>query len=374
MEIIPARVKDIITIMESIAPSSLAESWDNVGLQVGDDAWPVKRIRVALDPLPEVIKQACQDNIDLLITHHPLIFRPLKILDASSSVGKIIRTALSNQIAVFSAHTNLDSAQGGINDYLSEKLGLYHTRVLQEIKIKDRYKLVIFVPKQHEREVLTSLFASGAGKIGAYDCCSFRNPGKGTFMPGKEANPFLGKPEKLNETDEIRIETVISSENISKIIENLHKSHPYETPAYDIYPLKSTESHGLGRIGDLKSPLSLKDFALHVKSILGLFYLKVSGDPDLLVEKVAVCSGSGSGLMKIFFNSKAQCYVSGDLHYHDARDAQILNRGLLDIGHFASEHIVVQMLVKKLQKVMEEQHLDVLVDACEMEKEPFRIM
>lgn len=367
-------VKDIVNIMETIAPSDLAESWDNVGLQVGDDTWPAARVRVALDPLPKVVEQACRNNIDLLITHHPLLFRPLKTLNTATPLGKIIQMALVNQTAIFSAHTNLDSAVGGINDHLAEKLGLRNTTVLERIKVNDRCKLVVYVPKQYEREVSTSLFASGAGKIGAYECCSFRIPGKGTFMPGKEAKPFWGKPGKLNETDEIRLETVVSRKNLSRIIECIKMSHPYETPVYDVYPLVSAESAGLGRIGDLESPLRLKDFALSVKNALGLYTLKVAGDPDLLVEKVAVCSGSGSGLMKTFFNSTAQCYVSGDLHYHDARNAEILKRGLLDIGHFPSEHIVVRMLAEKLKNVMQEKNLDVTVDGTEMENDPFGVL
>jgi len=367
-------VNDIITIMESIAPSILAESWDSVGLQVGDGCWNVDRIRIALDPLPDVMEQACHDNIDLVITHHPLIFHPLKSLNVSTPVGKIIQMALENKTAVFSAHTNLDSAKGGINDFLSEKLRLQHTKVLQETKKDDKYKLVIFVPKQHQREVLTSLFASGAGQIGNYDCCSFRSSGTGTFIPRKGAKPFWGKLEELNEVDETRIETIVTQKDLPKILESVKMSHPYEMPAYDIYPLMTLESGGLGRVGDLESPMTLKDFAWYVKNVLNLSHLRVSGDSELKVEKVAVCSGSGSGLMKSFLASKAQCYVSGDLHYHDARDVQVFNRGLLDIGHFASEHIMVQMLVQKLRMVMEEKNLRVVVDACILEKDPFMII
>jgi dinuclear metal center YbgI/SA1388 family protein len=370
----PVTVNDIMAIMEMIAPSNLAESWDSVGLQVGDGCWNADRIRIALDPLYEVMEQACRDNINLVITHHPLIFRPLKSLNVSTPVGKIIQMALENKIAVFSAHTNLDSAKGGINDFLSEKLGLQNTKVLQESKKDDRCKLVIFVPKQYQREVLTSLFASGAGQIGNYDCCSFKSAGTGTFMPRKGAKPFLGKLDELNEVDETRIETIVTRKDLPKILESVKKSHPYETPAYDIYPLVTPESMGLGRVGDLETPMALKDFARYVKNALSLPYLKIAGDSKLKVERVAVCSGSGSGLMKSFLASKAQCYVSGDLHYHDARDAQAYSRGLLDIGHFASEHIMVQMLVQRLRMVMEEKNLGVLVDACGLEKDPFRII
>jgi dinuclear metal center YbgI/SA1388 family protein len=370
----PVTVNDIIAIMEYIAPSSLAESWDNVGLQVGDGCWNVERVRIALDPLPDVIEQACYDNIDLVITHHPLLFRPLKSLNVSTSIGKIIQMALKNKTAVFSAHTNLDSANGGINDFLAEKLGMQNTKVLQEVKKDDKCKFVIFVPKQHQREVLTSLFASGAGQIDSYDCCSFRSAGTGTFVPSKGAKPFVGKLGELNEVEESRIEIIVTQKDLPKVIDNIKRSHPYEMPAYDVYPLITPESKGLGRVGDLENPMVLKDFARYVKNILKLSFLKVSGNPELKIEKVAVCSGSGSGLMKSFFASKAQCYVSGDLHYHDARDTQVFNRGMLDIGHFASEHIMVQMLVQKLLMAIKEKNLDVVVDACDLEKDPFMII
>jgi dinuclear metal center YbgI/SA1388 family protein len=370
----PVAVNDIIAMMECIAPSSLAETWDNVGLQVGDGCWNVERIRIALDPLPEVMEQACQDNIDLLITHHPLLFRPLKSLNVSTSVGKIIQKALENKTAVFSAHTNLDSAKGGINDFLAEKLGLQNTHVLQEAKKDDKCKFVIFAPTQHQREVLTSLFSIGAGQMDNYNCCSFRSTGMGTFIPSKGAKPFLGKLGELSEVEESRIEIIVTQRDLPKVIESIKRSHPYEMPAYDVYPLITPESTGLGRVGDLENPMKFKDFARYVKNLLKLSFLKVSGDPELMVEKIAVCSGSGSGLMKSFFASKAQCYISGDLHYHDARDTQVFNRGLLDIGHFASEHIMVQMLVQKLQAAIKEKDLDIVVDACRLEKDPFMII
>ena len=366
-------VSDIMAIMEVIAPSNLAESWDNIGLQVGDGRWNVERIRIALDPLPDVIEQAARDNIDLLITHHPLLFRPLRSLNLSTPLGKIIRSVLEKKIAVFSAHTNLDSVKGGINDFLCERLGLLNIKVLQESKTGDKCKLVIFVPRHYQREVLTSLFNSGAGKIGNYECCSFRGIGTGTFMPFKEAKPFWGEIGELNEVEETRIEAIVELKDLPSVLESVKKCHPYETPAYDVYPLITPELTGLGRVGDLEVPMVLKDFSGYVKNVLNLPYLKVSGESDLKVEKVAVCSGSGSGLIKSFFASKAQCYISGDLHYHDARDSQALNRGLLDIGHFASEHIMVQMLVERLMLKMKEKNIDVLVDACSIEKDPFMI-
>ncbi len=270
-----ATVDDVIGIMNEIAPPGLAESWDNAGLQVGDRGWSAKRVRVALDPLFEVVELACREKVNMLIAHHPLIFHPLKQLDLSTPSGKIIRMALESKLAVFSAHTNLDSVHGGLNDYLSELIGLKNVKPLQVSE-----------------------------------------------------NP-------------------------------------------EAYRLSSAENSGLGRIGELDSPVSLRKFAFHLKEKLGLSYVRVAGDPELEVEKVAVCSGSGSGLMKSFFASSGQVYVSGDLHYHDARDVEASGRGLVDIGHFGSERIVRELLVDRLQGEFDRKGLDVVAEACELETEPF---
>ena len=375
MERKQAAVRDVARAMAEIAPAHLAESWDNVGLQVGDGRWIVRRVRVALDPLPEVVEQACDDGVDMLVTHHPLIFRPLKSLDFSTPAGRIVRMALEHRLAVFSAHTNLDSARGGINDYLCGVLGLKNTRPLAPAQEQARCKVVVFVPTKHQARVLDTLCSSGAGRIGAYDCCSFRCEGRGAFRPGPDADPYLGERGEATEMDEVRIEAVVAQRDVERILKALNSVHPYETPACDVYRLEPAGSDvGLGRVGELETPEPLESFASRAKSALGLSSVAIVGEASMAVETAAVCSGSGSGLMKEFFASGADVYISGDLHYHDARDAETRKKGLMDIGHFGSERVVADFLVDSLGAAMEKMGLDVVVDACRMERDPFRIV
>jgi len=372
-------LKDIIRIMEKFAPPHLTEEWDNSGLQVGQRDFPIRRIWIALDPLPDVINSACKKDVDLLITHHPLIFKPLKSLEFSTTTGSIIHKAVQNNLCIYSAHTNLDSAANGVNDILAYEIGLKNLKILSNIKYPKYSKLVLYVPAEYEQKILEALFETEAGKIGEYSCCSFRNSGKGTFRPSDAANPFIGKAGEISHADEVRIEVVVRESNIINVLERVKKDHPYETMAYDVYPLQnpafeiqnSGECQGIGRIGELDEETDLKSFALKIKERLGLQYVKIAGRPDLPVKKAAVCSGSGSSLMREFFLCGAQVYISGDLHYHDARDADAADLSLIDIGHFASEHLIVPILAKRLQKALSEAEMNVTVEACGLEKDPF---
>lgn len=267
----PATIADIIKAMEALAPSCLAEEWDNVGLQVGQKNWPVQTVWIALDPAPDVVAAACSNGIDLLITHHPLIFNPLRSIDFSTPVGSIIHMAGEHQTGIFAAHTNLDNVIGGTNDALAYRIGLDNLKILSNDKRLDG-------------------------------------------------------------------------------------------------------NHGLGRVGELDKSKELASFALEIKEKLGLKFVKVAGKHNLLVSKVAVCAGSGSSLMDDFFSSGAQVYISGDLRYHDARATEAADFGLIDIGHFASEHLIVDVLVERLGKILLETGIDVKVETYKLEKDPFTIL
>ena len=368
-------IADVIEIMESIAPSGLAEDWDNVGLQVGRKDWQVNKIRVALDPLPAVVSEACQANADMLITHHPLLFTHLKSVDFTSPSGQIIYMAARNHLGIFSAHTNLDSVSGGINDILVAKLGLRSMGILGKAILPARAKLVFYVPAEYENNMLDALFETSAGQIGEYSCCSFRSKGTGTYMPGASATPFEGKAGEISHAEEIRMETVVCRKNVPKIVNHIRKIHPYETMAYDVYPVEnyddSINAEGLGRIGILEKELTLRELALKVKSDLGLSNVRFAGDPELPVKKAAICSGSGSGLIKRFFSSGAQAYLTGDLGYHNARDAENAGLGLIDLGHFGSEHIIAEVLSERLREIFSKNGMDVRVETSRVEKEPF---
>jgi len=372
-----ATVRNIIEAMQTIAPACFAEKWDNVGLQVGDKNWTVKKIWIALDPLPEVVEAACSKEIDLLITHHPLLFKPLKSIDLSTTAGSIINTALCNRMAIFSAHTNLDKVKGGINDILAGIIGLKNLKVLSKPVVKKKIKLVIYIPAGYEDQLLKALFESGTGKIGDYTCCTFRSKGQGTFRPGSESKPFAGKVGEISHKDESRIEVVVEQDNLKQLIENIRKNHPYETMAYDLYPLfvsESEASDGLGRTGETDKQLSLLSLAKNIKKKTGLKYIKIAGHHDLKVNNVALCSGSGSSLMDDFFESGADVYISGDLGYHNARDIEAAGKGLIDIGHFASEHLFITYLSEKLGNILTKTGFDIEIEACDMETDPFIIL
>jgi len=370
-------IADMAEIMADIAPPCLAEKWDNVGLQVGQMDWPVKNVRIALDPLPEVVNSVCREA-DLLITHHPLIFKPLKTIDLKSPLGAVIDKAVRHKLGIFSAHTNLDSSAQGINDYLARKIGLNQLKVLGDEHKEESCKVSVYVPVEKEHEFLNALFETPAGIIGNYTCCSFRNYGTGTFKPGKSAKPYSGEIDKVSHAQEVRIEVQVLKKDMGMVITHLKKHHPYEIMAYDIFPLTPTPLplpaatiQGLGRIGILDTPTDLKSFALMIKQSLGIENLKFAGRPDLPIDTVALCSGSGSSLMGRFFSSGAQVYISGDLHYHDARDVESADLGLIDIGHFASEHLMVDVLANQLKAIIAEKNMKVQIEAYKHEKDPF---
>ncbi len=368
-------VGDMIRMLETIAPSELAEEWDNPGLQVGSGNWPVEKIWVALDPLPEVLSAACSQGVDLLVTHHPLIFRPLRRIDSATPMGRAVETALAGRLAVVSMHTNLDAAAGGLNDMLAERIGLTGLAALSRPAKTGRFKLVVFVPEDAGREVADALARTPAGRIGRYSACRFATRGVGSFRAEEGARPRVGRIGETTHLDEVRIETIVHKKDIDEVIGQLRKVHPYEEMAYDLYPLAPPrEQPGIGRVGRLTAACRLNDLAVRIKNGMGLDAVRIAGDPDLKVRKVALCTGSGSSLMKAFMASGADAFVSGDLRYHDARDAEAAGRGLIDIGHFGSEHFMVEAVTERLKKQIESQGILVVVEACSLEAEPFAVL
>jgi len=366
-------VADIARCMEAIAPAHLAEDWDNVGLQIGQGDWPVQKVWVALDPTHAVIKAAAARGVDMLVTHHPLILRPLSRLDPSDPTGAIIAHALENRIAIFVAHTNLDAASGGVNDLLCERIGVNPFGPMQDTSKREFYKFVVYVPREHEARVLEALIACSVGVIGNYSDCTFRAKGVGTFRPKEAAKAFSGSIGQFTHVDETRIEALVPSSELPRILEHVRRAHPYDEMAFDVLPTVAPgRDMGIGRVGELQQPMTLDSFSLKVARALKLSSVRVAGASELMVVRVAVCSGSGSSLMPAFLSSGAQAYISGDLKYHDARTAEAAGVGLIDVGHFASEHIVVEALTKRMKGPLGKNHPDVSVAAYRKESEPFR--
>jgi dinuclear metal center YbgI/SA1388 family protein len=370
-----ATVAQIVRILDHLAPPRLAESWDNVGLQIGNRNWPVKKVWTALDPLPDVVARACENDVDLLVTHHPLFFKPIRQIDCNSPLGRIAEMALSRRLAIFSAHTNLDSVPGGVNDVLVDRMGLNMVRVLAGPADADMCKLAVFVPSNRVKAILDTLFALDAGRMGNYSCCTFRCEGVGTFLPGAGASPAIGKAGVLTEVQESRIEILVANSDLDAVVDAVKKVHPYESMAYDVYPLTVRDQQtGLGRVGKLASPLPLDAFAVKLKAALNLPTVKVVGNGELMVETVAVCSGSGSSLLTAAVASGAQAYVSGDLGYHAARDAQQAGIGLIDVGHFGSEHLVVDVLAAFIRDALKASGIRATVEAVDTETDPFHYL
>ncbi len=365
-------VADIMRIMDQMAPRRLAENWDNVGLHYGDPDWPVSTVFVALDPTANAMEAAISANADMLVTHHPLIFKPVTHIHTQTPVGRVIDLAAKNRIAVFCAHTNLDAAVGGINDVLAGKIGLNVIGSLSADPEVQRYKLVVFAPPGDMDRIFDAVWKTSAGKIGSYSQCAFYSNGVGQFFPGNDSRPAAGTFGRLTRTDETRIEIPVNPEDIDDVIGRIKASHSYETVAYDIYPLYREESgEGLGRIGEFPETRTLLEVAGAVKRALSLKVVKIAGPEGLAVKKAAVCSGGGTGMIGDFLASDAQVYISGDLNHHVALDVVANNRGLIDIGHFTSERLIVPVLTARIEAEAAKASLPVRVVPWNDEPDPF---
>lgn len=345
-----ARVQDLLGVLHGWYPPDLAEEWDNVGLQVGDPTTPVERLLVALDPTLGAVAAASSQGAQLLVTHHPLLFKPLRRLTPDDPMGRVVWQAVQGGVAIAAAHTNLDVAADGLNCWLAERLGLASAEPLQPTA-SPLIKLAVFVPVAHAETVADALFAGGAGQIGAYDQCSFRTAGIGTFRPGPGTTPFIGTAGRREQVEEVRLEAIVPQRRLGKVVDRMLKAHPYEEVAYDLVPLANQmPGVGLGRIGRLAEPLPLAGLADRVKAVLNCQSVRLVGSPEKPVGKVAVCGGSGAGLIQEARRRGADVLITGDVKYHDARLAEDLDLTLLDAGHFATERLAVEKLADRLGK------------------------
>jgi dinuclear metal center YbgI/SA1388 family protein len=372
---VPVQVQTLISYLEELAPKRLAAEWDNVGLQLGSPSDTVAKVLVTLDVDERVLEEARGMGADFIVTHHPFIFRPLSALRTDLPLGKLVAAALTGQVGIFVAHTNLDVAAGGVNDALASRLELQDVDVLRVYGREALEKLVVFIPRGHEEVVRDALASVGAGWIGNYSHCTFQASGIGTFMPREGTNPYLGKQGSLERAEEIRLETIYPATLRNRVIRAMMKAHPYEEVAYDIYPLQNDgKPYGLGRIGSLAEPISLKDFCQHVKTKLGIWSLHVTGPMDQQIKKVAVCGGVGGDLIHAASFAGAHVLVTGDIKYHEARDAQAIGMPVIDAGHDATERVIVPVLCKYLQsKLMLDGH-KIEVVASEVETAPWRTL
>lgn len=332
------QINELVGYLNSIFPLQFQESYDNSGLLVGRENEQINKALLTLDVTKEVLEEAIEQNADIIIAHHPVIFKALKKVGTQTEIDKIIRKAIKNDIAIFAAHTNMDSAKGGTNDKLCELLSLQNCKVLSPIE-SFLYKIVVFVPENQAEEVRSAMFEAGGGHIGEYDSCSFNLNGNGTFRGGDETNPYVGEKGKLHFENETRIETIVPKHLLNKVINKMIKAHPYEEVAYDIYPLENKyEAAGLGRIGELNKPMDEQDFLAFVKEKLNADHLRYSGNTKQ-IKKVAVCSGSGAFLSRAAIMANADAYISGDFKYHEFQEAA-KELFVIDAGHYDTEKYV----------------------------------
>jgi dinuclear metal center YbgI/SA1388 family protein len=346
------RVRDIAEAVERIAPSPLAEAWDNCGLQVGDPAAEADRVLVALTPLPEVFEEAEEKGTDFILLHHPLIFDPIKALDTSAYPGDLLSRAIRDGLAVYAAHTSYDAAPGGVSVTLAQTLGLRGPlRVL--VPKGDLRKLVIFVPEENVDAVVKALAGAGAGVIGDYTECTFRTRGTGTFRGGDEANPYLGERDRLERVEEVRVETVVPAHAAGRALDAATASHPYEEVALDVYPVEGyPEGCGYGKLGTLPRPLTAEELREHVEESLG-FPARLVADSGRRIESVAALGGSGGSFIPDAAASKAHAYVTGDIDYHEALLAESLGLTVIDAGHAATELPALGPLALRLAELVD---------------------
>jgi len=340
------KISEVTRILENLAPLALQEPYDNAGLIIGDPDKEVSGIMICLDISHAVITEAKIKNCNLIISHHPVIFNPVKKINNNTVTGKIIVALIKSDIAAYAIHTNLDSVPVGVNDLLAKKLGLINIRFLQPQTDLLR-KLVTFCPLNAAEKVRKALSMAGAGSIGNYDSCTFSTEGVGTFRANEKATPYVGEKNVVHHEPEIRIETIFPAYLQQNIIASLLQSHPYEEVAYDIYSLENNLPFaGAGMIGELPVPISEKEFLEFTKKKLSLNSLKYCKGKNKKIHRIALCGGSGSFLIATAMAAGADAFVTADIKYHDFQGTEG-NLLLIDAGHFETE-----IQVKDLLKVV----------------------
>lgn len=342
-------IQHIVTAIETFAPLSYQEEYDNAGLLSGNHTDECTGALLTLDCTEAVIEEAIQQGCNLIIAHHPLIFKGIKKLTGSNYVERTLLKAIRNNIAIYACHTNLDNVSEGVNAKIAEKIGLKNIHVLS-YKTGLLRRLETYVPIGHEEKVRAALFDAGAGNVGNYDMCSFTLEGSGTFRANENANPFLGETGKLSKEKEVKIECLFEAYKSNAVLQALFQAHPYEEVAYSVFVMQNANNQvGSGLVGDLKPAMTETEFLAHLKQVFHLKVVKHTALRSKKIEKVALCGGSGQFLLKNAIVSKADVYISSDFKYHEYFDAEgkIL---IADIGHYESEQFTPELFYEIIQK------------------------
>ncbi|TVY09637.1 Nif3-like dinuclear metal center hexameric protein [Paenibacillus cremeus] len=369
-----AKGQAVIGLMEELAPKSYAVQDDKIGLQLGTLSKEIRKVLVALDVTDEVVDEAIREQADLIIAHHAIIYRPLPHIQTDTPAGRLYEKLIKHDIAVYISHTNLDVADGGINDMMAEAIGLTDTEPLDEVHTDKLKKLIVYAPKEHADKIRQVMFDAGAGWIGDYSHCSFNIEGTGTYLPREGTHPYKGEQGKLQKADEVRIETIVPQSVERKVVQAMLKVHPYEEVAYDLFVLDlKTRTFGLGRAGKLDTPVTLQELCEKVKQAFDVPTLRVVGDPNRMIRKAAVLGGSGSRYVRHAQFRGAEVLVTGDIDYHTAHDALAAGIALIDPGHNV-EKIMKQGVADYLEQKLAERKWTTAVVASQVNTEPFRFV
>lgn len=343
-----AKIKDVVSFLESWAPKAYQESYDNSGLIVGSPEGDVSGVLISLDCTESVVREARQKGCNLVISHHPIVFKGIKSLTGKNYVERTVHAAIKEDIALYAIHTNLDNISTGVNQKIAERIGLINTRVLRP-RTDTLFKLVTFVPSENLDEVLEALHTAGAGQIGNYKDCSFGVLGTGRFEPGDQANPHLGERGKPERVEEMRVEVLVPMDKKESVLQALRSAHPYDEVAYYVSRLENENQEvGAGLIGELATPEAPLDFLKRLKRDMNTPMIRHTA-PGKPIQKVALCGGAGSFLLPDAIRQKADAFVSADFKYHEFFDAEakIL---IADMGHHESEQFTKALIQEVLTK------------------------
>jgi len=343
------QIKDITNFLESLAPLSSQESYDNAGLICGNPQTEITNALISLDCTEDIIEEAIKRNCNIVINHHPIIFKGLKTLTGKTYVERTVIKAIKNDIAIYAIHTNLDNYLNGVNYKIAQLLNIDKPKILAPSN-NTLNKLNVYVPISHKDEVMNAMFNAGAGHIGNYSECSFEAKGTGTFKANEKATPFVGNIDERHYENEVKIEVLLSTHQKNKVISAMLATHPYEEVAYDLYPLLNTNQfEGSGMIGELKQEVDSLFFLQQLKETFKCGTIKHTELCKSKIKTVAWCGGSGSFLLKQAKQQNADVFITGDFKYHEFFDAenQII---IADIGHFESEQFTIELIAELLSK------------------------
>lgn len=361
------RHHNIFRTLEKWAPLDLAYDWDNVGLQVGSYKEKTNGILVTLDVDEKVVDEAIEKGVNLIVAHHPLLFKAVKRIDYDTVKGRILQKIIANRITVYASHTNLDIAEGGVNDLLSEALQLEHVKPLAVTKVEKLYKLAVFTPLSHVQQVVDALSDAGAGHIGNYSHCTFQSQGFGTFKPLEGTNPFIGTTNKIEKVEEIKIETIVTEVQLHQTVQAMLNAHPYEEVAYDLYPLANKgKTYGIGRIGRLQEKMTLEKLIEKVKVAYNLEMLRYTGDLQQPIQKVAILGGSGEKFIQTALDQGADVLITGDITFHFAQEAEANGIALIDAGHY-----IEQIMKHKSAQYLQANFPDLPIYVSAIQTNPF---